>query len=473
MTLAHILVFITAALIYGLILPDRWRGWFIVIASFIAVYWLQPPLAVRWLDFALPTATIILTVACWWLTRAGDSPITRGDWGVIGLAAAVVLALVLMRDVRPELRPTASRPPDLIFAAGALALLGAISLVGWRLSSRRAALTIGLIVLIAVFVVLKTEPLTIAAASWLRGQTGQQTDLASMTDIAWLGFSYIAFRLIHTLRDRQMGKLPALTLREYVGYVLFFPALTAGPIDRAERFIRDFRALSDLAHSRYVIGGYRVGVGLLKKFVIADSIALFALNPANAAQTDSALWLWLLLYAFAFRLYFDFSGYSDIAIGIGILYGVNLPENFDRPYTRASLTAFWQSWHITLSTWARLYVFSPMSRALLTRKAPAVRVVLIAQLATMLTIGLWHGVTPNFALWGLWHALGLFAHKQWSDRTRAWYRDLQGRSTARRLWSVGGWLLTFHFVVLGWVWFAIPDFASALSVLARLFGGGR
>jgi alginate O-acetyltransferase complex protein AlgI len=472
MTLAHIVAFIAAALLYGLSFSTRWRGWFVVIASLIAVYWLQPPLAVRWLDFALPTATIILTIACWWLTRPRDTFITRSDWNVIGVAAALIVGLILLRDVRPELRLTASRPPDLLFAVVAIAALAAVSMLGWRVAPRRAALAVGLLI-IAAFVILKTEPLTVAAASFLREQTGQQTNLATVTDIGWLGFSYIAFRLIHTLRDRQMGKLPALTLQEYIAYVLFFPALTAGPIDRAERFVKDFRTLSDLPPSRYVIGSYRIGLGLLKKFVIADSLALFALNPTNAAQTDSAIWLWLLLYAFAFRLYFDFSGYTDIAIGLGVLYGINLPENFDRPYTRANLTAFWQSWHITLSTWARLYVFSPISRVLLVRKVPAIRVVLVAQLATMLTIGLWHGVTPNFALWGLWHGLGLFIHKQWSDRTRRWNRSLEERPTARRFWTGAGWLLTFHFVALGWVWFALPDFASALGVLARLFGGGQ
>jgi D-alanyl-lipoteichoic acid acyltransferase DltB (MBOAT superfamily) len=473
MTLAHIAAFIAAALIYAL-LPARWRGWFILAGSFVAVYILQPPLAVRWLDFTLPSLTIILTIACWWLTRLHNVPVTRADWAVVILAAAVVLALIGLRDVRPELRPTPSRPPDFRFAIGFFAALGVVSLFGWRLSGRKsAALLAGLLVIIATFIVLKTEPLTVAAAAFLRGQTGQQTDLASVTDIGWLGFSYIAFRLLHTIRDRQMGTLPNLTLREYAAYVLFFPAFTAGPIDRAERFVKDFRSLNSLAHSRYVVGGYRIGIGVLKKFVIADSLALFALNPVNAAQTESTLWLWLLVYAFALRLYFDFSGYSDIAIGIGVLYGINLPENFDRPYARSNLTAFWQSWHITLSSWARLYVFSPISRTLLIRKLPAGRVVLVAQLTTMLTIGIWHGVTPNFALWGLWHGLGLYIHKQWSDRTRSGYRKLQERPIARRIWSVAGWLLTFHFVALGWVWFALPDFTSAINLLARLFGGGR
>ena len=122
--------------------------------------------------------------------------------------------------------------------------------------------------------------------------------------------------------------------------------------------------------------------------------------------------------AYAFRLFFDFSGYSDIAIGIGILYGIQLPENFDRPYLRPSLASFWQSWHITLSNWVRFYVFSPLSRALLMRKVSPLAAVFVAQLATMVIIGLWHGVQWTFVVWGIWHGVGLFIHKMWSDRTR-------------------------------------------------------
>jgi alginate O-acetyltransferase complex protein AlgI len=260
--------------------------------------------------------------------------------------------------------------------------------------------------------------------------------------------------------------------------VLFFPALTAGPIDRAEHFAAEYRALPSIQRqdaSRYTIGAARIAIGLFKKFVIADSLALIALNPTNAAQATSTGALWFLLYAYAFRLFFDFSGYSDIAIGLGLLYGLRLPENFDRPYLRPNLAAFWQGWHITLGNWARFYVFSPLSRALLQRKPrpSAVLVVLIAQLATMLTIGLWHGVAWTFALWALWHGVGLFVHKLWSDRTRMLYLRVQQRPTLRRAWTVAGVVLTFHFVVLGWVWFALPDIQLAAATWARLFGQGR
>ena len=172
--------------------------------------------------------------------------------------------------------------------------------------------------------------------------------------------------------------------------------------------------------------------------------------------------------------FFDFSGYSDIAIGLGILFGVRLPENFDHPYLRSNLTAFWQSWHMTLSSWARFYVFTPLSRWLLRRPArpSPVIIVLLSQLATMVVIGLWHGVTLNFFIWGVWHGLGLFAHKQWSDRTRGWYRRLAERPYLKRAWTVLAWFLTFHYVVLGWVWFLLPDTGQAVAVFGRLFGFG-
>ncbi len=480
MTLAHIAAFSIGALVYVTVVPARWRGWTVLLLSVFAVFWLQPLSTVRNLDFMLPVGALGLTVAAWWLTRPPDTAVSRDDRITLGVVIAVVLGLALLRDVRPEFRPTPSRPPDPLVVALGLALVGAVALAVWkalRLARWRGLLASGIALIVVIFVLLKTEPLTIATSAWFRLQAGQDTALAAAADFQWLGFSYIAFRLIHTLRDRQTGRLPALSLREFASYTVFFPALTAGPIDRAERFVKDYRALPEHTAQvapRFVVGGGRIVVGLVKKFVIADSLALLSLNAANALEANSTLGLWLLLYGFAFRLYFDFSGYTDIAIGIGILYGVDLPENFDRPYARQNLTAFWQSWHITLSQWVRFYVFSPLSRALLQRKPKPspLLVVVAAQLVTMLVIGLWHGVTWNFALWGLWHGVGLFAHKLWSDSTRAWYQALQQHPLRRRAWTVIGVLLTFHFVALGWVWFALPDWETARLTFARLFGAG-
>ena len=181
----------------------------------------------------------------------------------------------------------------------------------------------------AIFLAIKIPALAHWVSYGIRSLTNQSLAQASVTDLRWLGFSYVAFRIIHTLRDRQMGRLPGVDLAEYMTYVIFFPAFTAGPIDRIERFIQDLRRPANkLGNDELLIAGQRFMVGLFKKFVIADALALIALNDTNALQVRSAGWTWILVYAYAFQIYFDFSGYTDIAIGISRLLGIQLPENF-------------------------------------------------------------------------------------------------------------------------------------------------
>jgi len=484
--LSTIAIFCIGALLYLTVLPTSLRQWALLAGSVLAAYWLQPRIVrVPYVDFILPTVMVMLALVVWWFTRVSDAegqaaqPVTRENLLAFGLILLIILGVAATRYLDAEYRLT-SRPPDLlrvvIALAGVALIVGGLSLLV-RFVSQRRILTGLILFIIGLFVVLKTEALTVEAARFWRGQTGRDTSLASVDDLAWLGFSYLAFRLIHVLRDRQTGRLPALTLREFVTYAIFFPAYTAGPIDRAERFSKDYRdlvALAGLDPVRLTQGLTRIGIGIFKKFVIADTLALgLSLNTTNALQADSTLGLWLLLYGYALRLFFDFSGYSDIAIGIALLFGIKLPENFDRPYQRTSITAFWQSWHITLSDWARFYVFSPFSRFLLTRqpKPSPAAIVLSVQLATMIVIGLWHGVSWNFLIWGIWHGVGLFVHKQWSDRTRGWYRQLNEQPERKRMWTVFAWFVTFHFIVIGWVWFALPDVESSLHVLCGLFGG--
>jgi D-alanyl-lipoteichoic acid acyltransferase DltB (MBOAT superfamily) len=470
MTLTAIIIFGIGAALYGLIVPAKWRGYVLLISSIIAIYWLQPALPIQPVDFALPTATLVLAVIGWLLTRQ-DSGISGDNALTLGIMAISVIALAIFGGL---LHLTPSQPPAVLDVL--IVLVGvAITIIalGSVIQDRQRATPWFILLILIIFVILKNDILSQAASMWLRSQESRPLYLAQVSDLQWLGFSYVSFRLIHTLRDRQTGKLPALTLREYLTYLIFFPAYTAGPIDRAERFIKDYRALPNLDAARTIEGVSRIAIGLFKKFVIADSLALFALNTTKANEALAAGGLWVLLYAYTFRIYFDFSGYSDIAIGLGRLFGVNLPENFDRPYLKDNITAFWQSWHITLSTWVRFYVFTPLSRVLLSRprKPSPTVVVLVTQLATMVAIGLWHGITLNFVIWGVWHGLGLFVHKLFTDRTRTFYQNLSQRPRLRRAASWGGILLTFHFVALGWVWFALPDTATSVSVLRRLFGG--
>lgn len=476
MELGHIAAFIIAGLIYLLVLPKQWRKWALLVGSIIAIYWLQPTLNIRWLDYSLPTVTIGITVACWVVTRQ-TTEIAREDWQTLIIIVAIALLLTISRyiDIPVELT---SRPPEVWQVAICLMILMGAIFALRKQQMGSAIISVVIVFIIGLFIVLKTEPLTMGLSQFLRGKTGQDQTIAAVADIQWLGFSYVAFRLIHTLRDRQNGLLPELTLCEYLTYVIFFPAYVAGPIDRAERFVADYRALplTNMRDANKVtIAFTRITMGLFKKFVLADGLAYFSLNTTNLAQANSAGATWILLYSYAIQLYFDFSGYSDIAIGIGMLFGIQLPENFDLPYLKNNITTFWQSWHMTLSNWVRSYVYSPLSRKLLRRKnKPSNNVIiLICTLTTMVIIGLWHGVTLPFLIWGLWHGVGLFIHKIWSDRTRSWYRSLKEQPIKQRLWYGAGVVLTFHFVVLGWVWFAMPDLASALRTFSGLLGLAR
>jgi D-alanyl-lipoteichoic acid acyltransferase DltB (MBOAT superfamily) len=315
-------------------------------------------------------------------------------------------------------------------------------------------------------VILKTETLTQAASQVLRSLSGQNPNLATPYDIRWLGFSYIAFRLLHTLRDRINGRLPEVSLRDFLTYTIFFPALTAGPIDKIQRFVKDLEQDFTLNAEQLLESGIRILTGIFIKFAVADTLALFALNETNSLQTESSLWMWVLTYAYAFRIYFDFAGYTHIAIGIGMLFGMQLPENFNQPYLKPNLTQFWNSWHMTLAQWFRAYFFNPFTRALRERKVRIPVIILFGQLGTMVLIGLWHGVTWNFVIWGLWHGLGLFIHNRWAEfnKTRSVIKN-------QKLANLLGILITFHYVLLGWVWFALPTLDQALRTFIIMFGG--
>jgi alginate O-acetyltransferase complex protein AlgI len=492
MTLAQILVFCLLALAIGCV--RRFRSWLLLIASLLAVYWLQPQTPIRHLDFWLPTGSIALAMIVWGASRGrqksnnpsgGGKPPVRSYHFMDGetlrtgvVIGGTVLAVAGTRYLGSACCLTPTRPPEIGFVVLGIFLLGVFFLLA--AGTGRRWISIALVAaILGLFLVLKSENLAAAAAAVLRTWTGQSPELASAPDIRWLGFSYLAFRLIHVLRDGLAGRLPALQLREFVIYAVFFPAVAAGPIDRVERFLSDLRtdpaAPADPPRLSARIlrdGGVRVLEGMVKKFVLADTLALFALNGLSAARTGASGWMWLLVYAYAFRIYFDFSGYTDIAVGLGRWMGFRLPENFDRPYLRSNLTLFWNSWHITLAQWFRAYVFNPFTRALRSgaRNMPVWIIILAGQLVTMFLIGLWHGVTWNFAAWGVWHGLGLFLHNRWSEWNRARLAGLADHPRWHRAYSALATLATFQFVALGWVWFALPSIADSVAVFRKLLG---
>ncbi|KAB2905054.1 MAG: MBOAT family protein [Anaerolineae bacterium] len=464
MEITEILIAAAVSLLIGCFVPERWRITVFFVLSLIALFWLQPPLPVDRFIWLFPFATLFLTAAVWWLTR---SPENSENWQQIGLLLGLGCGFGMVIS-----RPDAS--PDWLKLAtiGTLGLgtvVGAAVFTRGEIEFRKQAGLVIIFCLVVILFVLKTPALVRFLSQAARFAEGMDTQSASGSDLQWIGISYIAFRLIAVLLDFRNDRLPALSFQEALLYVIFPASLVAGPIDQAQRFTGDLRAQSRLDAERLVDAGRRLTSGVFKKFVIADSLALVALSPRIAQDADTLWGAWLVVYLYAFQIFFDFSGYTDIAIGLGKLVGVDLPENFDRPYLRQNLALFWQSWHMTLTRWFRTYFFIPLTRALLRRKLP-ISDYLVAQLATMTLIGLWHGVTVNFVLWGVWHAVGLTIHKQIADRTRPWYLRQRQKPWANRLIYGSGVFVTFHYVVLGWVFFALPEPWMSFELFGKLFG---
>ncbi len=469
MTIIQLGIFALIAIIVGQLKKGRELA--MLGASVFILFWLQPAQQFVSLAFWIPLCTLALTIFIWLLVSSPESRSWRLNWPSVLVIAGVVLLVDLNQFLGLE-KIYMTTTPRLWMIAAAFALCSIFFLVLARQLDRlKFLLTAAFIGIILLFIYLKTPFLVSRSFEFIYALRGQEASGDIHYFLSWLGFSYIAFRLMHTIRDFQTGRLPALTLGEYVNYVIFFPSFTAGPIDRIERFVQDLRAPVVLANQDWLDAGTRFFVGMFKKFIIADSLALIAINEMLVNQVHSAAWMWFFLYMYSLRIYFDFSGYTDVAIGLARVMGVRLPENFTSPYFKPNLTLFWNSWHITLTQWFRAYFFNPLTRWLRTRDYPIVWIIFITQISTMTLIGLWHGVTWNFLLWGLWHGLGLFIQNRWSDfiRTRI-TSPLSARTQV--LLNAAGIFLTFNFVSLGWLFFTLSTPQLAWMALLKLLGLG-
>jgi D-alanyl-lipoteichoic acid acyltransferase DltB (MBOAT superfamily) len=268
-----------------------------------------------------------------------------------------------------------------------------------------------------------------------------------------VGISFYTFESLSYVIDVYRGAPACRRFVDFALFLSFFPHLVAGPIVRPWQFLPQLvrpRALDPLAVEEALA---RIAVGLTKKLLLADTLALTVdvvfTNPAGHAGAAA----WIALYAYAFQIYFDFSGYTDIAIGTARLFGFVLPENFDRPYAAASLREFWQRWHISLSTWLRDYLYVPLGgnrhgRAVTYRNL----------LVTMVLGGLWHGAAWHFVLWGGYHGLLLGAERA---------LGLGARPTTPAMCRVRQ-LITFHLVVFGWLLFRSETMTQMGAMLAAL-----
>lgn len=280
-----------------------------------------------------------------------------------------------------------------------------------------------------------------------------------------LGFSYLSFELLHVIVEQRRGRIARTAWSDLLAFVFFAPARMAGPIKRFPDFIAAVDAAERSGANVYA-GLLRILIGLAKKILIADVVAMILTERSHPATAIEA---WTVVLLYSLRIYFDFSAYSDIAIGFARMLGIALPENFRRPYFAENIRQFWERWHITLSQWVRDYVFTPVGRLLFrSRLRPyPVAIAVISYLVTFATVGAWHGLTPAFLLWGLYHGILLSLYHVIRLKTpprvidHAWYDAPPTR--------LAGVALTFLCVTVGWVPFMLP-LDDAGRMLALMFG---
>lgn len=320
--------------------------------------------------------------------------------------------------------------------------------------------------------------LIVSSLKRLFGSTWASRSIAVPEIMVPLGLSFFIFEFIHYLVDSYYGRTKN-TLLEFGVFSVFFPTMVSGPIKRFQPFIKQLRSPIEYKAEFFNDGFTRIIKGLAKKILIADIIGAYALPLTEFAKNpEVSTWiLWISVYAYAIRIYFDFSGYSDIAIGCAKLLGFTVPENFNKPYLRQNIAEFWRYWHMSLTSWLTDYIYMPIGKKLMPiigKKHPLL-LATICQLITMSVSGLWHGAAWNFLFWGLFHGIGLTIHRIFSDyktKIKRKHKAVKPRSTIINntynfITKPLSTAFTFHFVCIGWVFFVL-NINDAARVIYRL-----
>lgn len=368
----------------------------------------------------------------------------------------------------------------LAYAATTFFVVAAGAWAGRRLSRLSGAdangfLAVAIVVVIAPLVVFKIVGAFFPASIIKIMQN--MGDARRLTYLAPLGISYLTFRVLAYLAEIRMHRLAPVGMGKLMGYALFWPTLMAGPIERPGRFFEQENPAPNATSSDTAVGLARIATGCIKTLVLGAAFGKIA-GPLTGLETQfgtisfthlSAGAAWICLFAYALHLYLDFSGYSDIAIGLARLMGYRIMENFRWPILATDIADFWRRWHISLTSLVTDYVYIPMGG---NRKGA--RLAARNTMLAMVLVGLWHGFNPHFAWWGAYHGALLVIYRQWRKaikpallaRAPALARWIGDESTP---WRLAGWAVTFTLVALGWLLFFLPaDLAG--DVALKLFG---
>ncbi|MCT7602551.1 MBOAT family O-acyltransferase [Aliarcobacter butzleri] len=268
-----------------------------------------------------------------------------------------------------------------------------------------------------------------------------------------LGISFFTFTQIAFLVDAYRREAKEYSLVNYMLFVTYFPHLLAGPILHHKEMMPQFASKYNWVknYRNIALGLFIFSIGLFKKVVIADTFAPWATAGFDTATTLNLIEAWATSLSYTFQLYFDFSGYCDMAIGISLMFNIKLPINFNSPYKALNIQDFWRRWHMTLSRFLRDYIYIPLGG---NRKGEFRTYTNL--LATFLIGGLWHGAGWTFIIWGALHGIALAIHRFW-------------QSLGFKLNKILAWFITFNFINITWIFFRAKDWDSAIKVLSSMF----
>ncbi len=269
-----------------------------------------------------------------------------------------------------------------------------------------------------------------------------------------LGISFYTFQQIAMLVDYYRNDLEAVSFTDYCLFLTFFPKFISGPLADSQELLGQFRAtLPRLCSNNLAHGFYLFSFGLFKKVIISQSFSVIADFSYTNLSGLSASEAWIAMFAYTMQIYYDFSGYTDMALGIGKCLGFELPQNFDSPYQALSIDDFWKRWHITLTDFLRRYIYFPLGGSRKGSLRTCVNILIV-----FLVSGIWHGSAWTFVLWGVLHGILQVANRLGN---KAW----------ERIWKPLRWAVTFLCVNLLWVFFRAPSLSEACTLISRLFTG--
>jgi alginate O-acetyltransferase complex protein AlgI len=334
---------------------------------------------------------------------------------------------------------------------------------------RKRVLAIGIGFNLALLILAKYVPFLIGLFTPINPIEIQSlTTLIKSNFFPPLGISFLSFESIAYLIDVYKGSPATGNLLKYAAYKSFFPKLVSGPITHYHQFAPQLNNLKFPSLERWTEAGWLIASGAIKKTLIADNLAIFVklVFDPNILDRAGSFDLWLAIFAYGLQIYLDFSGYVDIVLGTAILFGINLPTNFNFPYLSTSITDFWRRWHISLGNWLRDYIYIPLGGSRLGLVRTCLNLFVL-----MLISGIWHGADWGYMLWGVIHGIALVLHRLANlviTKNQSLSLFWQSRSG-----HITGWLLTQIFVFVAWIWFRLPNLSQSNLVFRHLWGYPR